>query len=473
MRLLLAFLLLSATLPGSLPAQAPAMGVDPRVELLAIIFRLAGNPEYSQGLVPAYDRAIAEHFAPWREHEAVKLAAEFRERRGVSFDGVMSMAIHLSDAERLEERVPFDAPEGSLDRRWGGAEARRFVAAARRFVVEARYAEFRAAQRALYDTTDARLTRLLATGVDYAWFNRFFGAPPGGRFVLVPGLANGGGSFGPRVVFPDGTEELYAIVGVSQVDSTGLPRFTEGMIGTVVHEFNHSYVNPVVTAQATRFTAAGRQIYEAVTAEMRGQAYGNWKTMVDESLVRASVVRYLEARGGAEMARRAAIGEEARGFYWTTELAALLGEYEAARDGYPDLASFLPRVAEFFTALAPRVDSLRAAFNARRPRLVGISPDTTGGVDPAVTELVLIFDRPMAPGYSFNPVPGARGVVVPLVGASWDDSHTRLTLRLSLEPATDYAVRLNAPIGGNFRSADGVPLAATPVLFRTRGPGGD
>lgn len=472
MRLRLACLLLATSLPASLPAQAPAMGVDPRVELLAIIFRLAGNPEYSQGLVPAYDRAIAEHFAPWRGHEAVRLAADFRQRRGVSFDAVMSMAIHLSDAERLEERVPFDAAEGALDRRWGGAEARRFVEAARRFVSDARYAEFRASQRALYDTTDARLGRLLATGVDYAWFNRFFGAPPGGRFVLVPGLANGGGSFGPRVVFPDGTEELYAIIGVSQVDSTGLPRFSEGMIGTVVHEFNHSYVNPVVAGQAARFELAGPRVYQAVAEEMRGQAYGNWKTMVDESLVRASVVRYLEARGGAETARRAAIGEEARGFYWTSELAALLGEYEAARDRYPDLASFLPRVAGYFDALAPRVDGLRAAFNARRPRLVGISPDTTGGIDPAITELVLTFDQPMAPGYSFNAVPGARGVVPRLVGAAWDDGRTRLTLRLALEPATDYAVRLNSPIGGNFRSADGVPLGATPVVFRTRGPGG-
>ncbi len=472
MRLAPLLLLAALGTPGSLRAQVPEMGVDPRVELLSIIFRLAGNPEYNQGLIPAYEQAIAAHFAPYREHEAVRLAAEFRQERGVSFDAVMSMAIHLSDAERLEEQVPFDAEGSSLERRWGGAEARRFVAAARRFVVDARYAEFRAAQRSLYDTTDARLRRLLVAGVDYTWFSRFFGAPPGGRFVLVPGLANGGGSYGPRVVFPGGQEELYAIVGVSQRDSAGLPRFTEGMIGTVVHEFNHSYVNPVVAGQAERFEGPARRIYDRVMEIMRAQAYGNWKTMVDESLVRAAVIQYLESREGAEAARRAAITEEARGFYWTSELASLLGSYEAQRDRYPDFASFLPRVAEYFTALAPRVDSMRATFDASRPRLVGILPDTTGGMDPRTSELVLVFDRPMMAGYSLNTLAGARGGPPAVTGAAWDASGTRLTFQVSLAPGTDYAIRLNSMIGGSFRSAAGVPLPATPVVFRTRGQTG-
>jgi hypothetical protein len=466
----LAPLLLLAVLctPGSLPAQIPEMGVDPRVELLSIIFRLAGNPEYNQGAIPAYEQAIAAHFAPYREHEAVRLAAEFRQQRGVSFDAVMSMAIHLSDAERLEERVPFDAEGSSLERRWGGAEARRFVAAARRFVVDARFAEFRAAQRHLYDTTDARLRRLLVAGVDYSWFSRFFGAPPGGRFVLVPGLANGGGSYGPRVVFPNGLEELYAIIGVFQRDSAGLPRFTEGMVGTVVHEFNHSYVNPVVAGQAERFEEPARQIYDRVMEAMRAQAYGNWETMVNESLVRAAVIRYLASQEGVEAARRAALGEEGRGFYWTSELASLLGSYEAQRERYPDLASFLPRVAEYFTALAPRVDSLRVAFEASRPRLVAILPDTVGGVDPRTSALVLVFDRPMMPGYSLNILPGARGGPPAVSGVAWDASGTRLTFQVSLTPGTDYAFRLNSMVGGSFRSAAGVPLAATPVVFRTR-----
>lgn len=473
MRPLSALVLVLVTAAAGAPAaaQAPAMGVDPRVELLSIIFRLAGNPEYNQGEVSAYEQAIAAHFGPHREHDAVRIAAEFREGRGVSYDAVMSMAIHLSDAGQLLERVPFDHPASALDARWGGAEARRFLEAARRFVVDARYAEFRAAQRALDDTTNARLRRLLERGVEYQWFDGFFGAPPGGRFVLVPGLANGGGSYGPKVVCPDGQEELYAIIGVWQVDSAGLPTFTESMIGTVVHEFNHSHVNPVVARHAAALEEAGRAVYRAVEAVMRAQAYGNWKTMVDESLVRASVVRYLHSTQGRAVSARAAAGEEGRGFVWTSDLAALLAEYEASRDRYPDFASFMPRVAKYFAALAPRIEEVLAAYEARRPRLVGLTPDTTGGVDAIVQELVFEFDRPMAPGYSIGAGPAGRPAIPALSRPGWDATRTRFSLGVTLEPGRSYEFSLNTPTGGSFRTEDGVPLRQVLVRFRTRGEG--
>lgn len=47
-------------LPSAVAAQPVPAGLsvrtDARVELLAIVFRLAGNPEYNQGSVPGYVR---------------------------------------------------------------------------------------------------------------------------------------------------------------------------------------------------------------------------------------------------------------------------------------------------------------------------------------------------------------------------------------------------------------------------------
>lgn len=111
--LALPMLLLGATAYG----QAPTVGVDARVELMAIIFRLAGNPEYNQTELPAYAKAIDEHFAAYRNHPAVKLAAQLRSTDGVSYDAVMSLAIHVEDASTLKERTPFDRPGLRLDAR--------------------------------------------------------------------------------------------------------------------------------------------------------------------------------------------------------------------------------------------------------------------------------------------------------------------------------------------------------------------
>src|SRR5690606_4723013 len=111
-------------------------------ELLSIIFRLAGNPEYNQGRLESYLADVDAHFGRFREHVAVNTARTLRRPRGVSFDAVMSMAVHLTDAYDLNERVPFDGPEARLDARWRPDEARLFLQELRRFVHDTHFRGF-------------------------------------------------------------------------------------------------------------------------------------------------------------------------------------------------------------------------------------------------------------------------------------------------------------------------------------------
>jgi Domain of unknown function (DUF4932) len=76
----------------------------------------------------------------------------------------------------------------------------------------------------------------------------------------------------------------------------GIPPIMQITCPTVIHEFNHSFVNPAFAEHKREFASAG-QIYERVADKMREQAYGNSDTMVIESLVRAAVIQYLETRG--------------------------------------------------------------------------------------------------------------------------------------------------------------------------------
>ncbi len=41
------------------------------MELLSIVFRLAGNDEYNMNLLPAYTEDVDRYFAPYKEHPAV------------------------------------------------------------------------------------------------------------------------------------------------------------------------------------------------------------------------------------------------------------------------------------------------------------------------------------------------------------------------------------------------------------------
>jgi hypothetical protein len=458
-------LLLLLAVPAA--AQAPRVAVDPRVELMSIIFRLAGNSEYSQGRVPTYNAAIDKWFGPFKDHEAVQVAREFRTRYGASFDAPMGLAVNLKDIDTLAERVPVDAKESHLDARWHGKEARRFLAAARRFVADTKFADFLASQKEFYDRTAADL-RAVVDQADFSWFEKFFGVRAGARFYVIPGLVNGGGSYGPGLQAEDGVEENYQIIGVWQVDAAGRPVFDRALVSTIVHEGTHPYANPLIEAVIRQIDRQGAAIFWAERDAMQRQAYPEGPTVLKESLVRASSARYALAHDGPDAAKRHIAYERGRGFLWTGELYDLLGQYEADRTKYPTMRAFLPRLVEYFNGLSGRAAELARAEAAATPNVASIMPaNGTQDVDPAMTEIVVKFDRPMDRKH-YSVMKSDDGEWPKVEGVAFDASGTVFTMRVKLEPGHAYAFGLNGAMGGTFASAEGATLPEVLVKFRTR-----
>ena len=326
--------------------------VDPRVELLSLVFRLAGNREYNMARVGAYAEDAEKQFGEFRGHAVVKLAQKLRETHGVSYDAVMSMAVQLTDAEHVQLKLPLAPwPEG-LDQRWTAPEVSSFLAAARQFVKDSSFPLFLEQHRRLYQTTVARMQALLEKEAHPEWFDAYFGRRPQASFTLALGLLNGGGCYGPHFRAADGREELYCVLGVWQTDRQGLPEFTRDALGTVVHEFCHSYANPLIERHRAQLKASGDALFEPVAGRMRSQAYGSGYTLLCESLVRVCVIRYVRQYEGEAAARRAIQAEKRKGFLWMQELSDLLGQYEAHRDQYPTLEDFSPRLVAVFAETA-------------------------------------------------------------------------------------------------------------------------
>ena len=469
MRKLFCAIALAACLgSANLSAQAYRVGVDPRIELMSILFRLAGSEEYTQCRVPSYLDAVERHFGPYRNHEAVQLARRLRETDGVSYDAVMSMAVYLTDATTLAERVPFDRPDLKLDQRWHGVKAGRFLEAARRFVADAHFAEFLKSQQPLYDTTNERLRAFVEAKGDLPWFTKFFGAKSAARFIIVPGLVNGPSSYGASIIAEDGTEELYAIPGVFETDVDGLPKFRGNWLETMVHEFVHSYSNPLIDEFSGSLEQAGMRLNEPLEAEMRSQGYGPWKTLLYESMVRAVAVRYAFDHDGPKAAERAVLHEQLRAFICTDELADLLGEYEKNRQTYPTLESFMPQVVKYFEGAAARVGVLIKRVDDLRPKIAKLSIENgSRDIDPRLTAIVVRFDRPM--DTSAWAVAQRNPTQFPRVGrVSFDKTGMVFTIPVTLEADRDYEMALNWPGGGSFASEDGVPLKYVLLHFHTR-----
>lgn len=333
-------------------AQEVRVGVDPRIELICVVFRLAGHPEYNQARLKGYAKDVDRHFELVRDHAVVQRARELRRTRGIAYDACMSLAVHLDDVGTLGERVPFDPRPEGLDPRWTPGDARAFVAELKAFAEESRFTEFLDAHGELYAESVRRMEVLIAKEMTLGWFREFFGERPGATFRVAIGLLNGPSNYGARCHLPDGSEELHAVLGAWAVDRNGLPTFSAGVAETLVHELVHSYVNPLVDAHLDELRPAGERLYAKVAERMQKQAYGNWGTMMRETLVRACTIRYLRAHGGILDATRRILEDQGRGFASVGSLAELLEDYEANRATYRTLEEFMPRIVKFLEAEA-------------------------------------------------------------------------------------------------------------------------
>jgi hypothetical protein len=269
------------------PALVPR--VDPRVELLSIVFRLAGNSEYQMSPLKSYTEDIDAYFAPYKDHPAVLIAKKLASERDVGFDAVMNLAVHLSFPPALKPLVPFtdDIP----DARFGRDNALLLARYLSDFCVDTRFERFLSEHQRLFEFAEIQL-RSLSRGIDLGWFTAFYGTMPHNKFHLIIGMNNGGENYGPRLVEPDGREQIFAIIGVGRSDGAGNPLLDESCLGEIVHEFSHSFVNPVFAQHKDEFSSA-EGVYKRVADQMRKEAYGSSDVMVEESLVRVAVIQIL------------------------------------------------------------------------------------------------------------------------------------------------------------------------------------
>jgi hypothetical protein len=450
-------------------AHALRVVVDPRVELLSLIFRLAGNPEYNQAKVESYADDAEMQFGKFRGHAVVNLARELRNTHGVSYDAVMSMAIHLTDAEHLTLKLPLQPWPDGLDQRWTAPDVSNFLAAAQQFVKDSSFQEFIEQHEPLYQTTVTRMQTLLDKEAHLEWFDAYFGKRPHASFTVALGLLNGGGCYGPHFRAADGREELYCVLAVWRTDQQGLPEFAHDALPIVVHEFCHSYANPLVERHLAKLQHSGDALFEPVAGQMRSLAYSNGGTLLKESLVRACVIRYLRQYEGEEAARRAILTEKRNGFLWMQEMSDLLGEYEAHRDQYPTLEDFSPRLVAFFAESAKNFPKMQADWASKRPKVVSMIPaNGAQDVDPRLTAIQVVFDRPMA-DKSWALVGG--GSHCPETGKTchYDAQHKIWTAPVTLKPDWSYEFKLNSEHYVGFASEEGVPLEPVSVTFKTAG----
>ena len=99
-------------------AQTINVQVNQQVELMSILARMAGYPEYNMDIAGKYIKDIDVYFKEHSDHVAVKYMQKVRRKNGISYDAVMSMAVHLENnngiLSLIEENVPTLEKDGRV-----------------------------------------------------------------------------------------------------------------------------------------------------------------------------------------------------------------------------------------------------------------------------------------------------------------------------------------------------------------------
>jgi hypothetical protein len=464
---LLLFILISTNIfsQGNQILEKPK--VDERIELLSIVFRLADSKEYSSKKFKLYTDKIDNHFEKYKNHELIEFIKKIREENGTSYDAVMKMAIHLGKAPKFKPLVEFtnEVPE----ERWGKENSLKFIKLLQKFYKDSDCKRFFKENIKLYQTISEKFIPIY-NNLDLKWYLNFYGKEPNEKFIIVNGLGNGGGNYGPDIVFKNGMREVYAIMGTWSVDSLGMAKFdVKDYFPTLLHEFNHSFVNNLTEKNLKGFQQSGEKIFSVVEKDMNKQAYGDWKTMISESIVRAAVIKYMKDHKFEKVEIDNEMQEQLnRGFLWMNELVDELEKYDRQRDKYPTLESYIPNIITAYNTYADNIKLLEKQFDEKRPKVLSINEfnNYTQNVNFETKTISITFDKPLlGKGYSINY--GEKGkTFYPKFGEiKYSEDKKTVILNVELEKDKEYQFILS---GRSFKSNEKIPMREYEINFRTQ-----
>ena len=319
--------------------------VSETVELMSILSRTAEFREYCMDMGGKYTEETEKWFSPFKSHSTIAYYQNLRANYGISYDAVMNMAINLA----IEgNEVKFLADKSSLERRWKEVEIDTFLFKLNQFYADTRFHDFYTQHRSFYETVLRVYEQNVMQYFHQDWYQRFYCTAPTEQFRVVIGFTNGGGNYGPSRQLPGLPKEVFAICGYHVNEQTG-NAYENGLdyASTLIHEFNHSFVNPLFGTYANQLEPIGEKLMKLSYRGMNSQAYRNASTIINESIVRAAVILYMEENGfNAELVMAEMNEQIGCAFHWMPELVTTMRYYTKHRNRYKTLADYYPEIVK-------------------------------------------------------------------------------------------------------------------------------
>ena len=313
------------------------------VELMCLIWRLAGAPEYNLCEVSKVNKSVDEYFSTMLDHEAVLLAKDYM-TQNICYDAVTSYGLHLVINKNGNISFNPDYLEYDADGffyRWSPLQRERMLKAVNDFYKESRFEEWFHALKPLF--SEAKIAFEKVCNVDYTWYDNFFGTIENHSRQIILSFLIGPHNNGLSVLLKGGGIMSSPVMGCAFERPSGELGYGS-ILDVIIHEFCHPYCNPLISKYWNAMEKKALEVYKNVQVEMESQAYGSPMTMMCETFVRSSVIRYFLSHFSDYSRNELVNQQDILGFKLVGTFVDALELREKNPNIYPTMDEFMPEL---------------------------------------------------------------------------------------------------------------------------------
>lgn len=318
------------------------------VELMSILSRTAGWPQYHMDQGGQYIEDVEAWFAPFENHSFIGFYNDFMEKNTNNFAAPMDLAIALT-IEGGQIKMLY--PKQSISDDFKNADLDGFIRQLNQFYTDTRFHEFYQQHQDFYNKVLQDYRTNVMQYFNQDWYAPFYGTNPEEVFRVIIGFTNGGHNYGPSIQYPGKPKENFSICGYWLYPDGGYVYDSEHgrqAAPTLVHEFNHSFVNYLqdIEKNAALLGNIPQRLLEKEMFRMtQFQSYSRGSIVLNESVVRAAVIIYMMENGFTPKEVKAEMESDIlNGFTWLPELVTAMRYYNTHQNKYPTLNDFYPEI---------------------------------------------------------------------------------------------------------------------------------
>jgi len=321
------------------------ISIDPRIELLSIVQYLSNYEENFYGRITDYDftyrNKVDEYFEEFKDHEAVKLSYELS-HEGFNFDAPPAAVLYMTKDFQLRDDVEIE--DYLIERAKGIDNINKLFNALNKFWEDTKFNDFFNENKEYYTYLVKNTSEMISDEKNIVEeLEQYYGIKQESYNVILVSLYGPGG-YGPRVKLINKNNEIYSIIGATNIDANNRPIFGDEDYFDYIqnHEFSHSFINPL-TEKYLDIANEYSSLYNPIEDKMLPFGYTDWEISLNEHIIRALTSRFSYLENNLS-GKNALLKEKEDGFIYIDKLFEKLEEYEDNRDKYPTIDSFYPEL---------------------------------------------------------------------------------------------------------------------------------